>query len=119
MEIRSLRPDEREALLALLDMWDLPDGWRGRDYFARFMDVDPTFDYDNLWVAAEGDFLHGCVQIFPRRLRVLGHAVPTGGIGSVFTRHESRGSGIASALLDRAVKAMHTSKGRRMGKPRI
>jgi GNAT superfamily N-acetyltransferase len=108
MEIRTLRPDEREGLLELLDAWELPDGWRGRDYFARFMDSDPTFDFDNLWVAVNGDRIHGCVQIFPRRLRVLGHAVPTGGIGSVFTRYESRGSGIASALLDRAVEAMHT-----------
>jgi GNAT superfamily N-acetyltransferase len=106
MEIRTLCANDRSDLLKLLDGWELPDGWRGRDFFARTLDRDPTFEFENLWVAADGDTLHGCVQIFPRRLRVLGHAVPSGGIGTVFTRFESRGSGIATALLERAFEAM-------------
>lgn len=107
MEIRTLRPDEGEAWLELLDGWDLADGWRGRDFFRRFLTHDPTMRFDNVWVASDERGLHGCMQIFPRRIRVLGHAVPTGGIGSVYTRPAARESGIASALLDRAVEAMH------------
>lgn len=106
MEIRTLQKDEREAVLELLDQWELPDGWRGRNYFRRFMDYDPTYSDENFWVAAEGKTLLGCVQIFPRRIRVLGHAIPAGGIGSVFTLPSRRGERIASLLLEAAVNAM-------------
>jgi len=104
--IRTLRRDEREAWLELLDGWELGDGWRGRDFFRRPLERDPTFEDENVWVATEGGRLVSCVQIFPRRLRVRGAAVPTGGIGSVFTRPEARGSGVASALLERTLAAM-------------
>lgn len=106
MEIRTLRRQEREALLALLDGWDVGDGWRGRDFFRRYMERDPTYADENVWVAAEGGRLLGCVQIFPRRLRLGAAAVPTGGIGSVFTDPEQRRRGIGAALLDRAARAM-------------
>jgi len=106
LSIRTLRRDEREAWLELLDGWEMRDGWRGRDFFRRPIDGDPTFSDDNVWVADDGGRLVACVQIFPRRVRVRGVAVPTGGIGSVFTRPELRGSGIASALLERSLAAM-------------
>jgi GNAT superfamily N-acetyltransferase len=106
MEFRTLQKEEREAVLALLDQWDLPDGWRGRNYFRRYIDYDPTYRDENIWVAAEGDQLLGCCQIFPRRIRVLGHAIPAGGIGSVFTTESRRGERIASLLLEAAVDAM-------------
>jgi GNAT superfamily N-acetyltransferase len=104
--IRTLRRDEREAWLELLDGWELRDGWRGRDFFRRPIEHDPTFADDNVWVAADAGRLVACVQIFPRLLRVRGTAVPTGGIGSVFTRPETRGSGVASALLERSLAVM-------------
>ncbi len=106
MQIRTLRGGEVEALLDLLDEWDLPDGWRGRDFFRRYLEGDPSFHDDNVWVAEERGRLVSCVQIFPRRLRTTGDSVPVGGIGSVFTRPEGRGRGIASQLLDRAATAM-------------
>jgi GNAT superfamily N-acetyltransferase len=106
MEIRTLRKAERELLLDLLDHWPVPDGWQGRDFFRRYVEDDPTFSDDNVWVAVEAGRLVSCVQIFPRPLRIRGKAVPTGGIGSVFTLPEHRRSGIAGALLDRAVDAM-------------
>jgi predicted N-acetyltransferase YhbS len=106
LSIRTLRRQEREAWLELLDGWEMRDGWRGRDFFRRPIDGDPTFADENVWVAADGGRLVACVQIFPRRLRLCGAAVPTGGIGSVFTRPELRGSGIASALLERSLVAM-------------
>jgi GNAT superfamily N-acetyltransferase len=106
MELRTLRRSEREPLLDLLDGWEMPDGWQGRDFFRRYLEDDPTFSDENVWVAAEAGRLLSCVQIFPRPLRIRGKAVPTGGIGSVFTHPEHRRGGIAGALLDRAVEAM-------------
>ena len=106
MEIRTLGAGEREALLALLDGWPLPDGWRGRDFFRRYVEDDPSYRDENVWVAAEGGRLVACVQIFPRTLRAGGAALALGGIGSVFTRPERRRSGIASALLTSAEAAM-------------
>jgi GNAT superfamily N-acetyltransferase len=106
MELRTLRRSEREALLELLDHWELPDGWRGRDFFRRYLEDDPTFADENVWVASASGNLVSCVQIFPRQLRISGQPVPTGGIGSVFTLPEYRRSGIAGALLERAVAVM-------------
>ena len=106
LHVRTLRPSEREALLDLLDGWELPDGWRGRTFFRRYVEEDPTFAAENVWVAERDSRLVSCVQIFPRRLRIGGHAVPVGGIGSVFTRPEERASGVASGLLERAANAM-------------
>ncbi len=104
--LRTLRPGEEEALIELLDGWALPDGWRGRDFFRRYLEHDPSYRPDNVWVAERNDRLEACVQIFPRQLRAGAHSVPTGGIGSVFTRPEARGAGLASALLERATRAM-------------
>ena len=104
--IRTLREDERESVLALLDEWPLSDGWRGRDYFRRYIECDPTYVDENFWVAEQRGELVACVQIFPRLLRVRGAAVPVGGIGSVFTSEKARGSGVASQLLEASVAAM-------------
>jgi GNAT superfamily N-acetyltransferase len=106
VEIRRLVPGERERWLELLDGWPLADGWRGRDFFARPVGVDPSYTDANVWLAAEGERLLACVQIFPRRLGVGGREVPTGGIGSVFTRPERRGAGLASRLLEAAALDM-------------
>ncbi len=106
MQVRSLQIDEHERLLELLDGWKLPDGWRGRDFFRRYLDLDPTFHRENVVVVEEAGELIACVQIFPRRLRLQGHSVPCGGIGSVFTRADRRRAGRASALLERAAALM-------------
>jgi predicted N-acetyltransferase YhbS len=106
MEIRTLREGEREALLALLDGWPLADGWRGRDFFRRYLEDDPTFEDRNVWVAAERGELVSCVQIFPRPLRVAGRPVPAGGIGTVFTRGDARRRGVAEEIFGRALEAM-------------
>ncbi|HTF34651.1 MAG TPA: GNAT family N-acetyltransferase [Myxococcota bacterium] len=106
MKIRILERAEHDALLELLDGWELSDGWRGRDFFRRYLVDDPTFEERNVWVAEEAGRLVSCVQIFPRELCVAGVAVPMGGIGSVFTRPEARNSGIAGTLLGCATDAM-------------
>lgn len=115
-EIRLLHEGEREALVALLDGWETPDGWNGRagDFFRRYLDRDPTFEPRNVVVAACDGRLVGCAQIFPRTLRARTGgaadgalvAVPVAGIGSVFTRPEARGGGVASAMLERALAEM-------------
>lgn len=104
--IRTLHCSERESVLALLDEWPLSDGWRGRDYFRRYIECDPTYVDENFWIAEQGGQLVSCVQIFPRPLRVRGATVPVGGIGSVFTSEKARGSGVASQLLAASVAAM-------------
>jgi len=106
MEIRTLRPQEREALLDLLDGWLLADGWRGRDFFRRYLENDSSYADENVWVALDAGKLVSCLQIFPRRIHVLEHSVPAGGIGSVFTRPECRRSGLARQLLERAAGDM-------------
>lgn len=106
MEIRTLRPDEREAVLELLDPWDVGDGWRGRDFFRRYVEDDPCYRDENFWVAEEGGRLLSCVQIFPRRLRAGDAVLPLGGIGSVYTRAEARQSGVASRVMRAAEDAM-------------
>jgi hypothetical protein len=106
MKIRILQRSEHEPLLELLDGWELSDGWRGRDFFRRYLADDPSFEERNVFVAEEAGRLVSCVQIFPRMLCVSGLAVPTGGIGSVFTRSEARNSGLAGTLLGCAADAM-------------
>jgi len=106
MEIRTLDAGERDAWLDLLNGWALPDGWTGRAFFGRWIENDPLWSDENVWVAEADGQLVSSVQIFPRQVRVLGHAVPTGGLGSVFTREDFRQQGVASQLLDRALQAM-------------
>jgi GNAT superfamily N-acetyltransferase len=106
VEIRTLLSAEREALLELLDCWEMPDGWSGRDFFRRYIEDDPSFRDENVWVAAASGRLISCVQIFPRALRVRSGTVPVGGIGSVFTHPEHRTAGVAGAVLARAEAAM-------------
>jgi GNAT superfamily N-acetyltransferase len=106
VEFRTLRPGERPALLELLDGWELADGWRGRDFFRRYFEDDPTFSEENVWAAFHEGRPVSCVQIFPRRLRIGAAVVPTGGIGSVYTAPGRRRSGLAGALLARAVEDM-------------
>lgn len=105
-EIRTLRADERESLLALLDGWPLSDGWQGRDFFRRYLEHDSTYADENVWVAAQDGRLVACVQIFPRLVRAHGTALPVGGIGTVFTSERARGSGVSSSLLEASVDAM-------------
>ena len=104
--LRVLRDGEIEVLLDLLDGWPFPDGQRGRNFFRRYIELDPAFEPRNVWVAEQGGELVSCVQIFPRRVRIGGEALPMGGIGSVFTRPDHRRQGVAGALLERVIDAM-------------
>ncbi len=92
---------ERESLLDLLDLWPVDAPWRSRDFFARYVETDPRFRDEDVWVARRAGRLVGCVQIFPRTIRIEGARVAIGGIGSVFTHPDERGAGIASDLMRR------------------
>ncbi len=105
-QLRVLRPGEIEALLDLLDGWPFPDGQRGRDFFRRYIELDPAFEPRNVWVAEQDGYLVSCVQIFPRRVRIGGRILPMGGVGSVFTRPDCRRGGLAGAILERMIDAM-------------
>lgn len=104
--LRVLRASEIEDLLDLLDGWPFPDGQQGRDFFRRYIELDPAFEPRNVWVADQGGQLVSCVQIFPRQVRIGGELLPMGGVGSVFTRPDARRRGVAGALLERMIDAM-------------
>lgn len=106
VRIRRLERAERTEWLDLLDGWEQFDGWRGRDFFRRPIEDDPTYDDANVWVAEEAGRLICSVQIFPRELMARGVRVPTGGVGTVYTRSDRRGAGVASAVLERSIEDM-------------
>jgi len=106
MEIRTLEAGEREALFGLLEGAGPTNGMHGATSMRRRVELDPTFSEDDVWVAREGDELIACARIFPRRLRILGHEIPTGGLGMLVTRPSHRGRGIAGELLEATASAM-------------
>jgi predicted N-acetyltransferase YhbS len=108
-EIRRLQMHERERLLDLLDGWPFEDGWRGRDFFGRYLEGD-RFSERDVWVADEGGELVSCAQIFPRPVRARGASLAMGGIGSVFTRPDRRRAGLAGRVLAAVIEDM-TARG--------
>jgi predicted N-acetyltransferase YhbS len=106
MEIRTLEAVEREAFESLLEGSGPAEGWRGAEFYTRLRAADPTWQEDNVFVAHERGTLVACAQIVPRRLRILGHSIPCGGLGCVYTAPEYRGRGIAAQLVEQAAIAM-------------
>ena len=101
MEVRAARRNERDEVLDLLALW-----YNDREFFARYNTIDPTFRDELCLVARDGGRLVSTVQIFDRAINLDGHAVPMGGIGSVFTLEDYRHKGVASALMRLAVDTM-------------
>ena len=108
MEIRTLVGIDRRKIAEFLDAWPLSGGWTAGDRFRRHAESDPTWSEENVFVALEKGELIGTVSILPRRLQVLGHAIPTGGIGGLYTAPGIRERGVASELLERACEAMRS-----------
>jgi GNAT superfamily N-acetyltransferase len=106
MHLRTLAPGEEERFLDLLDGWPFADERRGSELFRRYVELDPTFEPRNVWIAEVEGELASCLQIFPRVIRTTTGPLACGGIGSVFTRPQHRRTGIASDLLRRAIVAM-------------
>ena len=101
MELRAAYRSERDEVLDLLSLW-----YNDREFFARYNQLDPLFRDELCLVARDGGRLVSTVQIFDRSINLDGHAIPMGGIGSVFTLEEYRHKGVASALMRLAVDTM-------------
>lgn len=101
MELRTIRPAERDAVLDLLALW-LGD----RAFFARYFEHDPTFREDLCFVVVDGGRVVSTLQIFRKRVRLKGAVVEVAAVGNVFTAPEHRNRGLASRLLERACSAM-------------
>ena len=99
---RTIATHERDAVLDLLADW-LND----RAFFARYFTHDPSFRDDLCFVAADGARIVGTLQVFRKTVRIDGATLAVGGVGNVYTAPEYRQAGLASALLERAIAAMH------------
>jgi len=106
MEIRTLAARERMQVAAMLDGWRLAEGWTAGDRFRQQVEFDPSWGDENVFVAAEQERILASLSILPRHLKVLGHVIPAGGIGNLFTDPGARGRGVATELLERACDAM-------------
>ncbi len=106
MEIRTLEPGEEAALLALVEGAGPADDWLGGEFYARMVTGDPSFAPQNVLVASERGQLRACTMIVQRRLRILGHEIPCGGLGCVMVEPELRGRGVASNLVEQSAIAM-------------
>lgn len=93
---------------AMLDGWRLAEGWTAGDRFRQQAEYDPSWADDNVFVAVEQDRILAALSIFPRHIKILGHVIPTGGVGNLYTDPAARGRGIATELLERACVAMRT-----------
>jgi GNAT superfamily N-acetyltransferase len=114
MEIRTLNAQERLTVAAMLDGWSLAEGWTAGDRFRSQVEFDPTWSDENIFVAVEKDRILSVVSILPRHLKILGHSIPTGGLGNLYTDPTTRGRGIATELLESACNAMR-SRGLELG----
>ena len=90
----------------MLDGWSLAEGWTAGDRFRQQAEFDPSWGDENVFVAVEHDRVLGTLSIFPRHLKILGHVIPAGGVGNLYTEPDSRRRGIATELLERACDAM-------------
>ncbi len=106
MEIRTLEAGERVDVARLLEAWPLAEGGTAGDRFRKQAEFDPNWADENVFVATERDRTLATLTILPRRLQILGHAIPTGGIGNLYTVPEARGRGIATELLDQACRSI-------------
>jgi len=108
MEIRTLNAQERLTVAGMLDGWRLAEGWTAGDRFRKQVEFDPTWSDENVFVAVEKDRILSAVSILPRHLKILGHGIPTGGLGNLYTDPGMRCRGIATELIERASDAMRS-----------
>jgi GNAT superfamily N-acetyltransferase len=109
MEIRTLAAQERLTIASMLDGWTIAEGWTAGDRFRQQVELDPTYADENVLVATERGRPIAAVTILPRHLRILGHAIPAGGLGGLFTDPAARGRGVATELLERACETMRSA----------
>ena len=100
-EIRTMRADEREPFLDLVEA-----AFGKRAEFARYLDADALLDANDTWLALDGDRPVSCLQIFEKPIRLRAEVVTVGGIGSVATHPRFERRGISTRLLQRAIDDM-------------
>ncbi len=106
LELRTIQPEERSAVLDLLAHWFGEPSAEMRAFFARYFEYDPTFRDDLCFVATDAGRIVSTLQVFGKAVRLNDTVVQVGGIGNVFTLPAYRETGVASQLLKMAVAAM-------------
>lgn len=108
MQVRSIRPEEIDCCLDLLDkaFEDTP-----RDYFKKYFDGgDPWFKPEYTRLCDEDGVLVSTVQICNRYLRYGSESLVMGGIANVGTPAEYRGKGYSSEALKSSIEVMSADK---------
>ncbi len=101
--IRAVRTADLPAVYDLLEQ-SFPEA--PRSLFVALTERDVTFRLRHGRVAIVDGHIAGHVRIFARTMLVRGVPVAAGGIGSVATRLDARGCGIATALMRDALGQM-------------
>jgi len=102
MEFRALQPREMNA-------WydHVTSVFRGsRQYFMNHWENDPWQDVEGIRVAVENGKFTSTVRVFIRQMYLNGEKVAVGGIGEVSTLPEYRRLGLATRLLQDAIRFM-------------
>ncbi|MEE8557961.1 MAG: GNAT family N-acetyltransferase [Myxococcota bacterium] len=89
---------------SVLDLLEVAFGFRER--FRTYLELDPELGPDDTLLALRDGRPVSCLQIFTKRVRLRGAEVSMGGIGSVATHPDHRGSNLATALLESAIEEM-------------
>ncbi|HEX3073210.1 MAG TPA: GNAT family N-acetyltransferase, partial [Ignavibacteriales bacterium] len=76
------------------------------DFFVRRIENDPYLQLGDIRIAEEDGGITSSVAVIRRTMYWGGESVPFGGIGNVSSLPEKRGTGIASAVMNDAIKYM-------------
>jgi predicted acetyltransferase len=103
IELRAARPDELDAMLAVMcEAFMLPYG-PARDIFYR----DPYFDIECKRVLVKDGEVISCLTIVDSTMWIGASVVKVGGIASVATKSSHRRQGYASRLLMETLPVLH------------
>ena len=100
-----MRAGEEESVLDLLEV-----AFGFRELFRTYLELDPELGPDDTLLALREGRPVSCLQIFTKRVRLRGAEVSMGGIGSVATHPDHRGSNLATTLLKSAIEEMQARK---------
>ena len=94
------RPAEsREEVLQSLEVTQQAFERTPGEYFRRRLDLDPTLEPGDTFLARLNNRIVGVVQRFPHQMYVRGKPIRLAGIGNVGTHPDFRGEGYASGLM--------------------
>lgn len=96
MEIRSVREDELEEMIALQCRIFRPDGHKR---YTQYIRGDSSYRLDQTRVVVVDSRIVATLRVWDRKMRIGSGVVHMGGIGGVGTHPDFRGRGYASALI--------------------